>query len=146
MQRLRRHLTYANVAATVALLIAVAGGTTAIASKVTAPKNSVTTKSIRPHNVTARNLTKIVTVTREASFSDPVPPDGVYSGTIASSGCPPGTRIISGNALINGGSNTFLTSSGQTGVGWNASGRSDGGGKVTLTVTANCLAKTPDNP
>ena len=31
MQRLRRHLTYANVAATLALVIAVAGGATAIA-------------------------------------------------------------------------------------------------------------------
>ena len=33
MQRLRRHLTYANVAATLALVIAVAGGTTAIARR-----------------------------------------------------------------------------------------------------------------
>jgi hypothetical protein len=31
MQRLRRHLTYANIAATLALIIAIAGGTTAIA-------------------------------------------------------------------------------------------------------------------
>lgn len=31
MQKLRRHLTYANVAATLALVIAIAGGTTAIA-------------------------------------------------------------------------------------------------------------------
>ena len=41
MRRLRRHLTYANVAATLALLIAIAGGTTAIAGS-NAPKNSVT--------------------------------------------------------------------------------------------------------
>ncbi len=56
MDRLRRHLTYANVAATLALIVAVAGGTTAIAMKATAPKNSVTTKSIRPYNVTAGDL------------------------------------------------------------------------------------------
>ncbi len=40
MHRLRSHLTYANVAATLALVIAIGGGT-AIAVKGTAPKNSV---------------------------------------------------------------------------------------------------------
>jgi hypothetical protein len=146
MHRLRRHLTYANVTATLALVIAVAGGATAIAGKVTAPKNSVTSKSIRPHNVTARNLTKMVNVTRETTFTDPAPPDGAYSGTTAGSSCPPHTRIISGSALISGGGNTFLTNSGQLGMGWGAAGSSDGGGNVTLTVTAHCLANAPDNP
>ena len=71
MNWLRRHLTYANVTATLALVIAVAGGTTAIAMKATAPKNSVTTKSIRPYNVTARDLTRLIEVQRSDDFNDP---------------------------------------------------------------------------
>ena len=65
MNWLRRNLSYANVTATLALVIAVAGGTTAIAMKATAPKNSVTTKSIRPYNVTARDLTRLGLVQRQ---------------------------------------------------------------------------------
>jgi hypothetical protein len=55
MRRLRSHFSYANIAATLALLIAVAGGATAIAGS-NAPKNSVTSNSIKPFNVTARDL------------------------------------------------------------------------------------------
>ncbi len=60
MDRIKPHLTYANVTATLALIVAVAGGTTAIAMKATAPKNSVVSKSIRPYNVTARDLTRLI--------------------------------------------------------------------------------------
>ena len=58
MQHFRRHLTYANVAATLALVIAVAGSATAIAGG-KATKNSVTSSSIKPHNVTASDLAGI---------------------------------------------------------------------------------------
>jgi hypothetical protein len=92
MRRLRRHLTYANVAATLALLIAIAGGTTAIAGS-NAPKNSVTSSSIKPFNVTARDLAGIRIVEADAQFSafarcakrerlvggggSPIPPGGI---------------------------------------------------------------------
>ncbi len=66
--RLRRHLTYANVAATLALLIAIAGGTTAIAGS-NAPKNSVTSRSIKPFNVTAGDLAGIRVAEADAQFS-----------------------------------------------------------------------------
>ncbi len=64
MQRLREHLTYANVAATLALVIAVAGGTAIAGGK--AAKNSVASSSIKPHNVTASDLAgiRVVQVTR----------------------------------------------------------------------------------
>ena len=64
MRRLKPHLTYANVAATAALIIAVAGGTTAIAGS-KAAKNTVASSSIKPYNVTARDLAgiRIVQVT-----------------------------------------------------------------------------------
>jgi hypothetical protein len=68
MYRLRRHLTYANVVATVALIIAVAGGTTAIAAS-QAAKNSVASSSIKPYNVTARDLAGIRVVEVNGGFS-----------------------------------------------------------------------------
>jgi hypothetical protein len=68
MRRIKRHLSYANVAATLALLIAIAGGTTAIAGS-KAPKNSVASSSIKPLNVTARDLAGIRVVQVNGQFS-----------------------------------------------------------------------------
>jgi hypothetical protein len=82
MRRIRRHLSYANVASTLALLIAIAGGTTAIAGS-NAPKNSVTSSSIKPHNVTARDLAGIRVVEVDQQFSAFAP-------------CARGERLLSG--------------------------------------------------
>jgi hypothetical protein len=68
MRRIRRHLSYANVASTTALLVAIAGGTTAIAGS-NAPKNSVTSSSIKAHHVTARDLAGIRVVEVDQQFS-----------------------------------------------------------------------------
>ena len=68
MRRLKPHLTYANVAATLALIIAVAGGTTAIAGN-KAAKNTVASSSIKPYNVTARDLAGIRVVEVDGQFS-----------------------------------------------------------------------------
>ena len=68
MRRLKPHLTYANVAATAALIIAVAGGTTAIAGS-KAGKNTVASSSIKPYNVTARELAGIRVVETDGQFS-----------------------------------------------------------------------------
>jgi hypothetical protein len=143
MHGLRCRLTYANVTATLALVIAVAGGTTAVAGRHTAPKNSVTTKSIRPNNVTASDLTRIQAMTKETTFTDAAPANGMYTGDSALAQCPSGTRLVSGSAAITGGGSTFLNSSHQVGQGWAASGSSDGGGAVTITAIANCLAAVP---
>jgi hypothetical protein len=72
LRRLRRHLTYANVAATLALIVAIAGGTTAIAGS-KAAKNSVASSSIKPFNVTARDLAgiRVVEVTNQFSAFAP---------------------------------------------------------------------------
>lgn len=60
MSRLRSQLTYANVAATVALIAAVGGGSAAIAISATkAPKNSVVSSSIRNGNVTSRDVARV---------------------------------------------------------------------------------------
>jgi hypothetical protein len=92
MRQLKRHATYANVAATLALVIAVAGGATAIAGS-KAPKNSVASSSIKPFNVTAGDLAGIRVVEVDAQFSafarcghrerliggggSPIPPGGI---------------------------------------------------------------------
>ena len=68
MSRIRRHLSYANVAATLALAIAIGGTTTAIAVN-KAAKNSVTSSSIRPFNVTAQDLAGIRIAETDAQFS-----------------------------------------------------------------------------
>ena len=68
MRRLKPHLTYANVAATAALIIAVAGGTTAIAGS-KAGKNTVASSSIKPYNVTAPDLARIQVVQVNGQFS-----------------------------------------------------------------------------
>jgi hypothetical protein len=68
MHGLKRHLTYANIASTLALVIAVAGGATAVAvSK--APRNSVASSSIKPFNVTARDLARVRVVEVNQPFS-----------------------------------------------------------------------------
>ena len=100
MHRLRRHLTYANVAATLALVIAIAGGTTAIAMKATAPKNSVTTKSIRPYNVTARDLTRLIEVRGAGSLQRPSPSRRDFQRSDSDRFCPTGTRVITGGGSV----------------------------------------------
>jgi hypothetical protein len=67
MRRIRRHLSYANVASTLALLVAIAGGTAIAGSN--APKNSVTSSSIKAHHVTARDLAGIRVVEVDQKFS-----------------------------------------------------------------------------
>jgi hypothetical protein len=64
----RKHLSYANVAATMALVIALAGGATAIAGS-KAAKNSVVSSSIKPFNVAARDLAGIRLVQANGQFS-----------------------------------------------------------------------------
>lgn len=55
MKRLRAHLTYANVVATLALFLVLAGGT-AFAAKNLLPKNSVGTKQLKNGAVTGAKL------------------------------------------------------------------------------------------
>ena len=87
MRRIKRHLSYANVAATLALMIAVAGGTTAIAGG-KAPKNSVASSSIKPFNVTAGDLAgiRVVKSQRAVQCVSPHAPRKSASLAVAASG------------------------------------------------------------
>jgi hypothetical protein len=88
MRQIRGHLSYANVAATLALIIAIAGGTTALAGS-KAAKNSVVSSSIKPFNVTAGDLARIriVQVTGQVSAFAP---------------CSHGERLLSGGGSTGG--------------------------------------------
>ena len=145
MHRIRRHVSYANVAATVALIAAVAGGTTAIATKSTAPKNSVTTKSIRPFNVTSRDLTRLIQVFGKASFTDPAPGDGVFSGNIATATCPSGARLLTGGGSVDN-DRAHLSGSQPNPGSWSVAARGDGTNQATITAIAWCLSKRAEKP
>ena len=124
MHRLRTHLTYANATATLALIIAIAGGTTAIAvSK--APKNSVVSSSIKPHNVTARDLAGIHVV----EVSGPV---------TAFARCPRSERLLGGGGSTVG----PLGTSRPGGNGWFAQ-QGSGPEDQQVTASALCLRSKP---
>ena len=145
MDRIRRHASYANVTATLALIVAVAGGTTAIAVKSTAPKNSVTSKSIRPYNVTARDLTRLIEVRSQVALTDPGPPDGTFARASATALCPSGSRVVSGGGFVD--SNfASLIGSNPTSEGWVVSAKADGANQATITAIARCLSKRAEKP
>jgi hypothetical protein len=132
MRRLRPHLTYANVTATVALLAAIGGGTTAIAISEKAPKNSVVAKSIKKGNVTASKFAGV----RVDSAVGPGASGGV---TLR---CQPQERLLTGGAAARTatGVDDRLSASEPTldGDGWTA--RSNFG---NVTVFVVCLKATP---
>ena len=145
MNWLRRNLSYANVAASLALVIAVAGGTTAIAMKATAPKNSVATKSIRPYNVTARDLTRLIEVKNQTTFSDPGESDDKFTSATATAHCPAGTRVLSGGGFVDS-DHAALIGSDPISEGWVVSAAADGANQATITVIARCLSKKAEKP
>jgi hypothetical protein len=125
MRRLRRNLTYANVTATLALIAAVAGGTTAIAvSK--APKNSVASSSIKPLNVTARDLAAVRVVQVNGQFAAFAP-------------CPRNQRLLGGGGNTPAGDNMGASRPGENG--WYVQ---QGAGPETHVIAyAICLKAKP---
>jgi hypothetical protein len=146
MNRVTRRLSYANVVATLALVVAVAGGATAVAGGFKAPKNSVTSKSIKAGNVTAGDLTTAVRVDVPASVSDPTQGDGNFTSAGAQADCPAGGRPIGGGVSTGGISRVFVASSAMSPSGWLGGVSSDAGGTRQFTVTAWCLVKRPGKP
>ena len=128
LQRLRSHLSYANVIATLALIVAVSGGATAIA--ITASKNSVTTKSIRSGAVRAKNLGPTAVRTAEGTGQ-------------ATALCAKGERVLGGGGLAEGSGPGLhvLQKSHPSGNGWFALSAQDMAGTLTTTAYALCLRK-----
>jgi hypothetical protein len=132
MTSLRSHLTYANVVATLALVVAIAGGSTAIAVSSKLKKNSVGTKQLKNRSVTAAKLADGAVIASKLapvhSVSEKAPVDLVR--------CPSGERLLSGGALAAGGSLTGSYPS-DNAVQWAFSGTG------TLEGYAVCLRATP---
>jgi hypothetical protein len=125
LRRLRKHLTYANVTATLALVAALAGGTTAIAGS-KAAKDSVASSSIKPYNVTARDLAGIRQVQANGQFAAFAP-------------CRRGERLIGGGGNAPAGDNLGVSRPGDNG--WQVQ---QGSGPATHVIAyALCLRAKP---
>jgi hypothetical protein len=115
---MRKHLSYANVTATLALIVAVAGGTTAVAVTVNASKKSDVNKkgNIRAGKVTAKKLADGSVVASKLAPTEVV---SVQSGfPVSTATCPAGTRLIGGGGTAGLGERLF--SSTPNGNGWRA--------------------------
>lgn len=128
-RRTKSGLSYSNVVATLALIVAISGGATAIA--LTVGKNTVTTKSIKPGNVTARDLGPIETVIKQQSL-----PAGAGVVRVF---CPPKSRALSGGGV----GAAELESSYPVPGGWEV-GFSGGTGLVSAYVV--CLSDKTGKP
>jgi hypothetical protein len=126
MQRPRRHLTYANVVATLALVVAVAGGATAIAGG-KAAKNSVASSSIKPFNVTASDLAGIRIVQSTGQVN-------------AFASCSRGERVIGGGGSPATGGPLGASRPGKNG--WFVQ-QGEGPGDRPMTAFALCLKGKP---
>jgi hypothetical protein len=109
MHRIRRHLTYANVMSTIAVILAVAGGSTAIALTASAKKSDVNKKgNIRAGRVTTLKLADgALTAPKLAGIE--VVQATAPAGITAQARCATGARLLSGGGTVSG-SGSLLSS------------------------------------
>lgn len=132
--------------------LALVSSTAGIAHAAVAPKNSVTSVSIKNGSVAAADLGRIVMVKKtsgEITDADGTTNGGQYETVNVSVACPKGSKVISGGAVWlpaevgndNHRENVYLQSTSKTTNGWNARGIVDFGaqGAVKLEVRAYCL-------
>lgn len=130
---MRAQLSYANVMATLAVVIAVAGGSTAIAvSASKAPKNSVRTNSIVNRAITAKKLKQVKGVSQSRTFTGP-------GTTTATAQCPAGALAIDGSAGVTVGAELLSVGAAGPSTAWSATATSTTPGQHQLNVTAWCL-------
>jgi hypothetical protein len=92
MTSLRRHLTYANVVATLALVLAVAGGSTAIAIS---SKHKISGKLIKPGTITTKQLKDGSITGPKLATIDRITVTGDSSGG-GRADCPKGSTLVGG--------------------------------------------------
>lgn len=128
---MRKHLSYANVMSTVAAMLALAGGSTAVAISANkkAPKNSVTSASIRNGSVTAKDLAQVKIVS-EFGFN--------------MANCGPNEKLLGGGAISFNASGLEITTASDrlqrsypVGNGWTSAGAANS------RAYALCLAAVP---
>lgn len=127
MRRLKPHLSYANVVATIALVVAVSGGATAVA--ITASKNSVTTQSIRKGAVRAKTLGPVVVRTATGDVQ-------------ATAKCAQGERVLGGGGTVDvqGAGAGAIQKSSPAADGWFVLGYpTSGTPTLTIRAYAACL-------
>ena len=122
----RPRLSYANVVATAALVVAVSGGATAVALNL--GKGSVTTKSIRKGAVTAPKLGLVTTRFATAT------------GTTAVARCQKGERLLGGGGTTSGSGPAAIAGSLPIGNGWQVGANVTGPSTVN-SAYALCLKK-----
>jgi hypothetical protein len=95
--------------------------------------------------VTARDLTRLITVKEQTTLSDPGPPDGTFARASATAQCPAGSRVITGGGVVD--SNfAALVGSDPISEGWVVSAKADGANQATVTSIARCLSKRAEKP
>lgn len=135
---IRSKLTYANVVATLALVVAVAGGSTAIAISVKLKKNSVGTKQIKSGAITADKLAKgSVTASKLTGIRTVTQSSPALSPALAQ--CAANERLLSGGG---GAAGSSLSDTRPSGVGTWLSNRVSGPGEAY----ALCLKSAPGAP
>jgi hypothetical protein len=128
--KLRDKLTYANVAASLALVVAVAGGTTAIAAS-QAPHNSVASSSIKPGNVTSGDLAGVRVVQMSGIFK-------------AFATCGKGEKLLGGGGDVGGGtSNVGASRPGSNGWFVQQGATTGAPGDLPVSAYALCLRAKP---
>jgi hypothetical protein len=145
MEGFGRHLNYANVVASLALVIAVAGSTTAIAVSKGAKNNDVNKKgNIRAGHVTTPKLSDGAVTSLKLADGNVTAADlagshlvEVTGTALATATCAAGERLLSGGAVpLTGGQPIATSFPNEGGNGWSASAA--GGVKVI----ALCLKAT----
>lgn len=139
MTRFRRHLTYANVAATLALVLAIGGGS----AMALGGKNTVRSDEVKNGQITARDLAAVRAVTAAGSLSDPAK-DGQVSYGSATARCRSSEQILGGGASNTpGDSPSSVVESKPVGNAWQVVIAADAGGTKPIAATALCLSAKP---
>jgi hypothetical protein len=141
MHRFRklRSPSYAEVMSTVAVVVALAGGSTAVAISASGKNADVNKKgNIRAARVTEAKIADSNVTAAKLAGIDRVQVTG--QGTALAT-CPSGERLIGGGGALSGGPQQFDTSLPE-GNGWRV-GPQFGGGSSTATSIALCLRANP---
>jgi hypothetical protein len=137
MHRLRPRLSYANVVATLALIVAVAGIPAAVAVTKSSSKSDVSKKgNIRAGRVTTPKLADAAVTSPKLGGIDLV--EATDSQT-AKAICPPGERVLGGGGEIASGGAPALAESRPLGSNIWLAVQNGGSGTATVTAYALCL-------
>jgi hypothetical protein len=142
---IRKHLSYANVTATLALVVAIGGGT-AFALR---GKGTVTSYKIRNGNVTGVDLSSTKIVTKAFSVPDTKASDDEWGGGGTAVFCPRGFRLIGGGGAAPPGSSgraAISRSSPNGDGGWTVTAQQDSGKTQHGYAFALCIRKRPGRP